>query len=325
MKTRLWLTLCVSFAVLIAGGCPTDTPGGTPEPASPGASSGDTGAADDSSGTTGGTTDGSAGDADGTGDTTGGADATGDDPDDPPATLTDAQDQLAKMLATKQVRLNAVLGALSVIAEPDTIPSEQGVTQSGLCPVILAERQGDAVALQLDYGTGCQASQSAVGNYAGVVLVVVDEAAPNFTSTFTDIAVDGENYSGFVGPAVFQPQRESATLAGSITIDDEDTDATAEVAVTGDVTAVFDNQSGAITLTSGTVFFARDLDSYEVTISNVVCNSTANGNFVPQSGTITATALDGSTFSVTFSSTSPAQHQATASVDGGEAVTFDLE
>jgi len=237
-----------------------------------------------------------------------------------PPSLSAEEEALAQMLARKQIWLTSALGAIGYIARPGVLPATDGVFQSGTCPAILGERQGNALAIQLNYGTGCSVTQFAPGTFSGVITIVIDMSTGAITATYDTVTVDGEPLAGFIGPATITFNGGSAALVGSVTFDDPDTNANAEIGIVGTITATLDSTAGTITISQGDLALTEHLDAVQATLDDGVSDSEQNGNFTPQSGTIATSSL-----TVTFDQNSPTQETASASVNGAAGIPFDLE
>ena len=237
-----------------------------------------------------------------------------------PPSLSAEDEALAQMLARKQTWLMSALGAIGYIARPGVLPATDGVFQTGTCPAILGERLGNALAIQLNYGTGCSVTQYAPGTFSGVITIIIDMSTGAITATYDTFTANGESLAGFIAPATVTFDDGTATLVGSITFDDADTNASAEFGILGTIAATLDSAAGTITISQGDLELTEDVDPVPVALNDVVSNSQQNGNFTPQGGTVTASSL-----TVTFDQASPAQGTASASVNGAAGISFDLE
>jgi len=248
----------------------------------------------------------------------------GNNPNAGSGSLTAPETSLAQMLARKQVRLMQAMGAIALLASPGVIPTSDGIVQTGICPQIVGERQGNAVALQLNYGSGCTTDQYAAGIYSGTVTVAINLATGAFTAPYSSLAVNGDPIAGFIGPAIWTTHGNSSVLEGSVAFDDEDTNSNAEIGIVGTVDVTFTPASGNIVISDGDVALTENLDPTGAMLTGLVSNPQQNGNFIPQSGTA-ATAAHSPSAVVTFNATSPAQRTASVSINGAPAIAFDLE
>lgn len=233
----------------------------------------------------------------------------------PPTTLTSSQQQAVQTAVTQTMTTAALLSPLSQVDR--AIPSA-----TGGCPQVSVAHNGTGASVTVDYGAaGCTGGPQGNVTYTGAVIGTVDTAAHTATVAFDHLTVDGDPVNGTISLSAIQLTPEATSAR---------TDMDLTVGSVGHITgnsAFSLAQGGALTISSTDLALTPNSGPAEtVSLSHVVVNPQANGNFAPQSGTAVVTYADGpggqTTLLVTFGPQTPKDGTVTVSVDGSPPITY---
>ena len=257
-------------------------------------------------------------------------------------TLTDEQTALVRLLVGKQIRLMEMLGVLSVVAEPGTVPDTDTTIETGTCPPIESERQGTAIGVALRYDV-LEPCANAWGTVAGPVNIVIDPATPVFTASYEYSHVNGDFFKGFFASTATMPDLAGTVVPGMVSADLtewqglvslQDTDTSNVVLdVEGGIQVVFDPDADTVTMSSSGLYVLKEeVDKFETTAADIAIDPVHNGSYLPVAGSLTITPYEDNswygeftTLRIEFQADSPETGSFSVSFDGGEPATVTLE
>lgn len=223
----------------------------------------------------------------------------------------DIQKAVDDVVAQLEATTQAIGGAVEGFASIDLDDSS-----SNDCPEVVFVRQDNVTTLGLSFEPGCESEYYVDLAVSGSISVVFDGNVDSFNAEFDEFTVDGQSTDG--GLQVSRTEGgDFRTWSGTIDI------ATSGVgSVVGDITLVINVVTQTISIESASLELTEEVgESISVEVEGIVIRPVANGNFVPQNGTVTFVVPnedpegpENITVSIEFDANSP--------VDGTVLVTF---
>ncbi len=237
-------------------------------------------------------------------------------------TLT-AEQQAAIDSVVEQVEAMAVSLA-GVVDSFDGVEAEAN-TSFGECPVIDVSLLDGIATLTLTFPDGCTNEYYGDAPVSGGITVVFDTVALSFAVTFDDFVT---NVGTVTGTMTLGFVREGVTVALAGTID---IGISGVGSAQGDITVQFNADDSTITVASASVTLdAEEGDSFTVGIDGLVVDPIGNGNFVPESGSVSFDVPnDGAgpetiAIVVTFDENSPVDGTVSVSVGGSDPIDYQI-
>ncbi len=242
--------------------------------------------------------------------------------------LTDQQQAAVDSVVTQMRAVGQTLGGFSALDDVDP----QGDGTFGACPAVTVDGQAlPAVQITLDYGDGCESTLYPDAAVSGSVTADTAIGSQAVSLTFNAFGVDDEVTSG---TAELTRASVNGSTQWTAALDIETTGiGTAEGTITvmftvtgedGAASVVIDVPDGTLTLTN------VDDDAYDVEVQAIVMAPTANGNFLPEDGTLTfdipndGPGPDTITVVIAFTEHSPEDGEVLVSVGGADAVSYHV-
>lgn len=189
----------------------------------------------------------------------------------------DVQKAIDDVSAQLESATQAIGGAVEGFASVDLDDSS-----SNDCPEVLFLSQDNVVTLALTFEPGCESDYYADVAVAGSISVVFDGNSDSFDAEFDEFTVDGESTDGHLHVSRTDGG-DFRTWSGTI-----DISTSGSGAVVGDIVLEINIVTQTITITSASLELTDELgESVSVEIEGLVIRPVANGNFVPQNGTVT--------------------------------------
>ncbi len=239
-----------------------------------------------------------------------------------------------ELTAEQQAAVDAVVEQLEATAKAvgGLVDSFSGLdadgdVTAGECPVVTASFGEGVTNVTVDFGeTGCTSDYYDNDTVSGSVALTLDRIARTVGVVFNNLSVDGATTSG---TADFTLTRDGdrRTLAGTIDI------ATSGVgSVVGTLSVRIDVSALTIAVDEAdlTVFDESTGDTYSVDVDGIVIDPLGNGNFIPESGTVTfEIPNDGPgpetiTIVIEFDANSPVDGTVAVTVGEAEPVEYEL-
>ncbi|MCW3062284.1 MAG: hypothetical protein JWQ02_4105 [Capsulimonas sp.] len=217
--------------------------------------------------------------------------------------------------------VNYSAATLSTLGELIGAPNTSGIWRgSATHPTITVSRTTASTTVTVDYGTGITGPGGVTRS--GAVIITIDKTGKTGSVTFSGYAVNGSAVTGSVQltSLTFSGGVVSFSTSTNLTIGGFGTIAGAQSAMYGSQTLTLSSANLQIHKTSG--------DQYAAAISNVAISYTANGAFLPYSGSVTVSAkpVSGSpeTIAVAFITATPSTKVVYVSINGGKAFPYVL-
>jgi len=198
-----------------------------------------------------------------------------------------------------------------------------GSGQIGTCPVVTTTLDADFFTITLDYGAGCT-NEYWEDAASGSVYFEYDRNVQSVFLEYTDLVLRDHNITGTLD-LQFASGEGFRTLTGSIDM------TTASGSVSGSVDMRFGLLLNTITINSATLTLTdNDATSRTITVDSLVIKPVSNGNFIPESGTMTFEVPNSGpgpetlTVVVTFTNRSPVDGTVSVSVGGAAAVSYQI-
>lgn len=249
----------------------------------------------------GGNGDGGGAGGDGTGGDGTGGDGTGGDGTggDGSATLSaEVKSAVDSAFAKAQVTTESVTGTLDGFTAADLGTS---IGSTG-CPSLSFTADNNILAGSLDFGTGCD-NEYFPNLVTGSIAMDIDLNELSFAITLVDFGADGATTNGTI-QYDFTVEQVARALVGSVNLTHSE-----EGTLAGDIDMLVRVSQDYIEIRSATLA-VNDLAgaSANLAMTGLLYHPIANGNFIPESGTITFDAQDADemvTVTITFTAESP--------------------
>jgi hypothetical protein len=240
-----------------------------------------------------------------------------------PASLTSDQQQAASTSVGAINYTSAILSPISALTlSGQSQASVSMVTpHSNTKPVITVSNINAELVVTANYGAGITGPDG--NTTSGLVSIAIDKNDHSGEVAFNDFSVNGKTVTGTItlSSVSFSASGFSCAAALNLTISSFGT-------ITG--SAAVSDQSQVLTIANGT-FTVTPVSggTYGITLTNVVINPAANGNSLPDAGTmaisyIPSGSADQTTLLITFNSQTPSTRNVQVSVDGGTTFTVTL-
>ncbi|MFH0981155.1 MAG: hypothetical protein V2A79_06425 [Planctomycetota bacterium] len=249
-------------------------------------------------------------------------------PDNTNANDNPASDELTP---EQQAAIDAVVAGLETLAE--VLAGLSGVTDLpegsgtiGTCPVITFTHEGSVTTVVFDFGEGCLNELYGDVPYAGTITGTFNTDTREATLVLDEFAIDGQSISGSVTLARTADPDDGNTWVGTVDLTSTETGS-----VEGTAVVSFDLDTGIITIPEATMTITDPSDTaYEVSVADLVFDPADNGNYVPESGTLSFEmpneegGPDTVTVVITFDSQSPVDGTVQVEVGGAPPVEYTL-
>lgn len=229
-------------------------------------------------------------------------------------TLTDEQqadiDSVAAQLQALAAATNSFIGLTDSSLTITSLPT---IDITGSCPQVSVLSTATQAVIGFDFKDGCSNAATGGVTISGQVEIAVTRSTSILEVDFKRFVIDGKSVDGTFTVTLTRDSG-GVKLVGDIT---EALSTVTVGTVTGTITIDI-RSSGQITIESALVTLDDGTTQRSVTLADLVIDPTANGNFVPESGT--ATFQSGtSTLVVTFQSSTPQTGVVSVSVGGATA------
>lgn len=189
----------------------------------------------------------------------------------------DVQKAVDDVVAQLEATTQAVGGAVEGFASVDLDDSS-----SNDCPEVVFVSQDNVVTLGLTFEAGCESEYYTGLAVSGSISVVFDGNSDSFDADFDEFTVDGQSTDGELHVSRTDGG-DFRTWSGTI-----DIGTSGSGSVVGDIVLVINIVTQTITIESASLVLTDELnESVSVEIEGLVIRPVANGNFVPQDGTVT--------------------------------------
>lgn len=196
----------------------------------------------------------------------------------------------------------------------------------GSCPVVTAVVSGGVIATTLDFADGCVNEYYGDVPASGGIALNFNVATRNLAISYDDFTVDGKSVSG-----AFILQLTRAEDGGRVLEGEIDITTTGVGSAVGTVSIQFNLLADTINIVSADLTLSdTGGDSYAVHVANLLMRPIANGNFVPESGTMTFeipnTGPGPETFTIviTYKGTSPDDGIVDVTIGSADPVEYGL-
>ncbi len=154
------------------------------------------------------------------------------------------------------------------------------------CPTVeLGEIDLTGATATFDYGDGCPSDLFDGATVSGSVVLTLGISPPAIGLDYLAFSFSGRTIDGTVGIAISGNEAETRSFETAIDLTTEELGT-----VDGDITVTSEDTIDGLELviTEGTLQVTDDATNrfYEATLTGLVSNLAANGNFVPESGTV---------------------------------------
>lgn len=246
------------------------------------------------------------------------------------------QEQTVSSTGTRQVTGGQAAAIDAAIQSIESLTSSLNTTQNATGGEAQASRtvstcpeasfsadntDGLSLTLSLDFGDGCDVLGSTDYSCSGSISGSFSQSASSIDAQFGALTCNGYALEGSLS---FTYDVTSTTIGVLGSWDITYSDAASNVSTAGLGQASYDSGSAATTFSSFEGDVTSDDETYGVTLVNVVTSLTNNGNFIPQSGTMTLTGQTFESVAVTFNATSPSTGDVSVSINGGSSFPYNL-
>lgn len=224
-------------------------------------------------------------------------------------------------------QLEATAKAVGGVVESFTGIDADGDGTFGDCPEVTAEFADGITEVEVNFGEGAGCESDYYNNIAsGSVALTLDTVARDLEIVFNELTVDGVTTSGSASTSLTRDGQNNRTVAGSIDL------------TTSGVGTVQGELSIGINLAARTISVDQadltvtddDGNSYAVDVDGIFIDPIGNGNFIPQSGTITfeipneEAGPDTVTVVIEFDAQSPETGVVAVTVGSADPVDYEL-
>jgi hypothetical protein len=219
----------------------------------------------------------------------------------------------------------ALGGFFGVFAALEALENDPLNLEGGNCPAVRLDVGPQGAVIVLDYGDGCTSALYGSAVVSGTVSAALNPTGGTLMVTLDAFTIDDRTMDGTLTETRQSDDGETTLLlAVDLTISDLGR-------MLGEVTAAFDINAQVIRIPSG-LLNLEDLDggTLVVAIDDLILDPKNNGNFIPESGTVTIDVPNEGPgpeiipVTVTFSEDSPVDGTVTVSVGGAPPMTYTL-
>jgi len=197
-----------------------------------------------------------------------------------PVDLTAEQQAAVDAVVTQvEAAAKAIAGVVDGFAGLDVT----GDGTYGACPIVTTSRDGTVTSVTLEYPEGCENSYYGATAASGTVALEYDLLSQALSVRFDNFSVDGHGVNGSFTLQLTRGGDGGRVLTGDIDL------ATADVgSAQGSATIQFNLLADTLTIASAELTLTDAGGTpYAVSVDGVLMRPIANGNFVPEAGTVT--------------------------------------
>lgn len=235
-----------------------------------------------------------------------------------------AEQQLAVDAVVEQIEATA-LAVAGVVDGFASLDITSGGTY-GECPVVTAAIDGGVITATLAFPEGCTNTYYGDVPVSGSIFLNFNVATRNLAITYDNFTVDGQTVTGSFILQLTRGDDDGRILEGEI-----DLTTTGVGSAVGSATIQFNLISDTINIVSADLTISgTDGDAYFVDVDNLLMRPIANGNFIPESGTVTfgipntGPGPETITIVITYKGTTPENGVVDVTVGSAEPVEYEL-
>lgn len=237
------------------------------------------------------------------------------------------------LTAEQQAAIDAVAGQIDATAKAiaGVVDGFVGLDVTGdgtygECPVVTTVVDGGIITATLEFADGCVNNYYGTVPVSGSITLNYNTGTRNLAISYVDFTVDGRSVSGSFILQLTRGEDGGRVLEGSI-----DITTSGLGSAVGTVGIQFNLSADTINIVNAHLTLSETGgDVYAVSVSNVLMRPIANGNFVPESGTVTfeipntGPGSETITVVITYKGTTPDDGIVDVTIGSAEPVEYEL-